>query len=49
MRWAGNIACKGERRNGYRVVVEKTEGRLRHRLEDNIKMDLTDIGWNGIN
>jgi hypothetical protein len=40
----------GEKRNAYRILVGKPEGktllgRLRHRREDNIKMDLREIGW----
>jgi hypothetical protein len=43
MRWAGHLACMGERRNVYRVLVGKLEGkrllgRPRRRCEDNIKM-----------
>jgi len=49
IRW-GHVACTGERRFLYRVVVGKTEGkrplgRLKHRWEDNIKMDLQE--WDG--
>jgi len=45
MRWAGHVACTEERRDVYRVLVGKPEGkrplgRPRHRWEDNIKMDL---------
>jgi hypothetical protein len=45
MRWTGHVALMGEKRNAYRVLVGKPEGkrpvgRLRHRWEDNIKMDL---------
>jgi hypothetical protein len=45
MRWAGHVAHTGEKRNAYRVLVGKPEGkrslgRPRHRWEDNIKMDL---------
>ena len=45
MRWAGNVACMGERRGAYRVLVGKHEGkrslgRHRNRQDDNIKMDL---------
>jgi hypothetical protein len=45
MKWAGRVACMGERRGAYRVLVGKHErkrplGRLRHNLEDNIKMNL---------
>jgi hypothetical protein len=44
MRWVGHVACMGNRRDAYRVLMEKPEtkrplGRPRHRLEDNIKMD----------
>jgi hypothetical protein len=40
----------GEKRNAYRISVGKLEGkrplgRPRHRWEDNIKMDLREIGW----
>jgi hypothetical protein len=40
----------GERRDAYRVLVEKSEGRRplgrqRHRWEDNIKIYLQEVGW----
>jgi hypothetical protein len=43
----------GERRDAYGVLVEKPEGkrpvrRLRRRWEDNIKMDLREVGWEGL-
>jgi hypothetical protein len=43
----------GERRGAYRVLVEKPEGRRllgrpRRRWEDNIKMDLREVGWGGM-
>jgi hypothetical protein len=43
----------GETRNAYRILVGKSEGkrpqgRLRRRWVDNIKMDLTEIGWDGV-
>jgi hypothetical protein len=43
----------GERRGGYRVMVGKPEGkkplgRPRPRLEDNIKMDLQEVGCGGM-
>ena len=49
MRWAGHVACMGERRGAYRVLVWKPEGkrpigRARLRREDNIKMDLQEVG-----
>jgi hypothetical protein len=36
-------SAKGEKRNAYRILVRKTEGK-RRRLVDNIKMDLRVIG-----
>jgi hypothetical protein len=53
-RWVGHVARMGERTGAYRVLVGKPEGRkplgrLRHRWEDNIKMDLWDVGvWTGL-
>jgi hypothetical protein len=49
MRWAGHVARMGEKRNVYRLLVGKPEGkrplgRLRRRWMDNIKMDLVEIG-----
>jgi hypothetical protein len=44
----------GERRDIYRVLVRKLEGkrplgRSRHRWEDNIKLDLQEVGCGGMN
>jgi hypothetical protein len=55
MRWAGHVAWIGEWRGMYRVLVAKSHGkrpmgRPRYRWEDNIKMDLQEVGcgvWNG--
>jgi len=49
MRWAGHVAHMGEERGVYRVLVWKPEGkrpmgRPRRRWEDNIKMDLQEVG-----
>jgi hypothetical protein len=49
MRWTGHVARMGERRNVYRLLVGKPEGkrplgRPRRRWMDNIKMDLLEIG-----
>ena len=49
MRWAGHVARMGEGRGVHRVLVGKPEGkrplgRLRRRWEDNIKMDLQEVG-----
>jgi hypothetical protein len=54
MRLAGHVARMGEGRGVYRVLVGRPEGkrplgRPRHRWEDNIKMDLWEIGINGAN
>jgi hypothetical protein len=53
MRWAGNIARMGEEKNAYRILVGKPEGkrplgRPRRKCVDNIKMNLREIGWDGI-
>ena len=46
MRWAGYVTRVGERRGVYRVLVGSPLGRPRRRLEeDNIKMDLQEVGW----
>ena len=52
MRWAGHVVCMGEGRGVHRVLVGKPEGkrplgRPRHRWEDNIKMDLQEVGGGG--
>jgi hypothetical protein len=52
-RWAGHVARMGEGRNLYRVLVGKPEGkrplgRPRRRWEDGLKMDLREIGWEGV-
>jgi len=49
MRWAGHVAHMDERRGVYMVLVGKLEGkrplgRPRRRWEDNIKMDLQEVG-----
>jgi len=49
VRWAGHVARMGVRRGVQRVLVGKPEGkrplgRPRRRWEDNIKMDLQDVG-----
>ena len=53
MRWAGHVARMGERRGVYRVLVGKPAGkrplgRLRLRWEDNIKMNIKEVGRGGM-
>ena len=52
MKWVGHVACMGEGRGVHRVLVGKPEGkrplgRPRRRWEDNIKMDLQEVGGSG--
>ena len=49
MRWAGHVARMGESGGVYWILVGKLEGkrplgRPRHRWENNIKMDLKEVG-----
>jgi hypothetical protein len=53
MRWVGHVACIGEVRGAYKILVGRPEGkrplgRPRHRWEDNIKMDLREIGFGDV-
>jgi len=53
MRWTGHVAFMRERKGAYGVLVGKPEGRSllgrpRRRWEDNIKMDLQEVGCGGI-
>ncbi|KAJ4425862.1 hypothetical protein ANN_27488 [Periplaneta americana] len=50
LRWAGHVSRMGESRNAYRMLVGRPEGkrplgRPRQRWEDNIKMDLREVGY----
>ena len=52
-RWTGHVARMGEGRGVYRVLVGKPEGkrplgRPRRRWEDNIEMDLQEVGCGGM-
>jgi hypothetical protein len=54
MKWTGHVAHIGEGRGVYKVLVGRSEGkrplgRPRRRWEDNIKMDLREIGIDGTN
>jgi hypothetical protein len=53
MRWAGHVARMGEVRDAYNILVGRPEGRRplgrpRCRWEDNIKMDLREIGFGDV-
>jgi hypothetical protein len=53
MRWAGHVARMGEVRGAYNILVGKPEGRRqlgrpRRRWEDNIAMDLGEIGFGDV-
>jgi hypothetical protein len=53
MRWVGHVARMGAKRNAYRLLVGKPEGkrplgRPRRRWVDNIKMDLAEVGWGDV-
>jgi len=53
MRWAGHVALRGNKRDVYRVLAGKPEGkrplgRPRRRWEDNIKMVLQEVGCGGM-
>jgi hypothetical protein len=53
MRWAGHVARMGKKRNAYRILVENPEGKRplgtpRRRWVNNIKMDLREIRWDGM-
>jgi hypothetical protein len=50
MRMAGHVRCMGAKKNAYRALVGNPEGKRplgRPRLEDNVKLDLREIGWGG--
>jgi len=49
MRWTAHVACMGEEKEVYRVMVGKREGKIslgrpRLRWMDNIRMDLQEVG-----
>jgi hypothetical protein len=53
MRWAGYVAKIEAKINAYGILVGKPEGKgplkiPRHRWVENIKMDLREIGWDGM-
>jgi hypothetical protein len=53
MRWAGHVAQIGEKRYQSKILVRKPArkrplGRPRRRRVNNIKMDLRERGWDGV-
>jgi hypothetical protein len=53
MRWAWDVACKGEKMNAYRILEGKPEGkrqlgRPRRRWEDHIRKYLRETRWGGM-
>jgi hypothetical protein len=53
MRWSGHVARMGETRNAYRTLVGNPEGnrplrRPRRRSVDSVKIDLREVGWDGM-
>jgi hypothetical protein len=53
MRWTGHVARMGAKKNAYRILVGKPKGkrplgRSRCRWVANIKVDLRETGWGGV-
>jgi hypothetical protein len=53
MRWAGHVTPKGGKRNAYRLLVGKPEGKMslgrpKYRWIGNVKVHLGEIGWGGV-
>jgi hypothetical protein len=53
MRWMGHVARMGEKKNAYRLLIGKPEGkgllgRPSCRWVDNIRMDLVEVGWGNV-
>jgi hypothetical protein len=54
MRWAGHVKRMGDRRDAYRILMGRPDGkrplgRRRHRWEPNTKISLREVGWrNGL-
>ena len=53
VRWVGHVVCMEERTGIYRVLVGKPDGsrplgRPRHRWEDNIMINLQEVGCGGM-
>jgi hypothetical protein len=53
MRWAGHVAYMAEIRSTFNILVGKPEGkrplgRSRYRWANNIRLDLSEIRWEGV-
>ena len=53
MRWAGHVAHSGEVTSTYWILVRKSESKnslaiARHSSEDNIKIDIQELGHEGV-
>jgi hypothetical protein len=53
MSWVGHLTLTGGMRSAYNILIGKPEamrplGRPRCRWENDIKMDLMEIGWQGV-
>jgi hypothetical protein len=53
IRWAGHVARLGDKKNAYRLLVGKPEGRrplgrLRRRWLENIRMDFVEVRWSDV-
>jgi hypothetical protein len=53
MNWTGHVARTGGKRNAYRILVRKVEGkrplgRPSRRWKDNMRMDHREVGWDGM-
>jgi ribosome biogenesis protein Tsr3 len=53
MKWTGHVARIGEKKNAYTILVGKPEGkrpvgRSRRSWVDNIKINVTELAWDGM-
>jgi hypothetical protein len=53
IRWVSHVARMGEKRNDYRLLVGRPEGkkplgRPKRRWMDNVRMDLGEVGWGDV-
>ena len=46
LRWTGHVARMKEDRSAFKIFNGRSLGRPRHRWEDNIRMELKEIGIN---